>query len=507
MRRQLLCLVLTTCTFFQSAMADPGSAVALSPANGAQHVEIDTPASTPAGTTFMIPGGWTMTMKGRVVVLSPPEPDLTFALIDVEAKDADAAVAAGWAAFDPGFKRPLWTSEPYPPPGFGWDEHIYFGYEVSPSEKLMVNAYAWRAGKNWLVEMLQTSEATEEKRDGPFRLAMSSVRPKGYKPASPADETPGVIDSPAYTRAQHLVEVERGRRLNLYCTGKGSPTVVFDAGLDDVTATWALVQPVIAAHTQACSYDRAGFGFSDPGRRAGDSANIVDDLHRLLVAASIKPPYVLVGHSFGGMNVRLYADTYPTDVVGMVLVDSAEEDWMENLWKLGRKQQTFEQFQAAYDNQWDSQRECVKAAASGFVEGTDLYKHCVHEPDPTFSKAINAAYLKVFLSPAYQQALLSEDENIRTASADQVRAARRWFGAMPLIVLTSSPRKPGPSETPEYRAALNRLNAVLADQFAALSSRGVVRPVPNSTHTIQMTQPGAVNDAILEVLGEASQQK
>lgn len=123
------------------------------------------------------------------------------------------------------------------------------------------------------------------------------------------------------------------------------------------------------------------------------------------------------------------------------------------------------------------------------------------------NKESNDAYLKVFLSPAYQQAVLSEDESVRAASSDQVRAATRWFGAMPLIVLTSSPKKPRAGETPEFRAALNRLNAVLADQFAALSTRGVVRPVPNSTHTIQMTQPDAVNDAILEVLGEATQQK
>lgn len=377
MRRQLLYLVLTIWTFSPSAMADAGSAAALSPANGAQHIEVGTPASTPAGTTFTIPGGWTMTMKGHVVVLSPPEPDLKFALIDVEAKDAAAAVAAGWAAFDRGFKRPLRISEPYPPPGFGWEEHTYFGYEVSPNEKLVVNAYAWRAGKNWLVGMLQTSEATEEKRDGPFRLAMSSVRPKGYKPEVFSGRPAHPI---AFARAQRLVEVEPGRRLNLYCTGKGSPTVVFDAGLGDVTATWVLVQPVIAAHSQACSYDRAGLGFSDPGRRAGDSANIVDDLHRLLVAVSIKPPYILVGHSYGGMNVRLYADTYPAEVVGMVLVDSAEEDWNKSLWKLGQKQETFEEFQAQYDAGLEPQRECVKTASTGFVEGTELYKRCIDEP-------------------------------------------------------------------------------------------------------------------------------
>ncbi|HEY2346269.1 MAG TPA: serine hydrolase domain-containing protein [Xanthomonadaceae bacterium] len=181
MRVQLLCLALVLWICSPTAAADPTSAAAPSPAKGAQHREAGTPASTPAGTTFTIPDGWTMTMKGRVVVLSPAEPDLEYALIDVEAKDAAAAVAAGWADFAPGFKRPLRVSEPNPPL-FGWEERVFFDYEVSPNEKLVVHAYAWRAGKNWLVGMLQSSLATEEKRAGPFSLVHFSERPKGYRP-------------------------------------------------------------------------------------------------------------------------------------------------------------------------------------------------------------------------------------------------------------------------------------------------------------------------------------
>lgn len=127
-----------------------------------------------------------------------------------------------------------------------------------------------------------------------------------------ADEISKVIDDPAYTHAQRLVEVESGRKLNLYCLGEEAPTVVFVSGLADDTSAWARVQPAIAAHTRVCSYDRAGLGYSDAGRRPADSANIVDDLHRLLNAASIRSPYILVGHSMGGMHVRLYADSYPS---------------------------------------------------------------------------------------------------------------------------------------------------------------------------------------------------
>ncbi len=324
-------------------------------------------------------------------------------------------------------------------------------------------------------------------------------------PAVAAEIKSVVIDNPAYTHAQRLVEVEPGRKLNLYCTGKGSPTVVFDSGLTDETDVWALVQPAIAAHTQACSYDRAGSGYSDAGRRAGTSANIVDDLHRLLVAAAIKPPYIMVGHSYGGMNVRMYADTYPAEVIGIVLVDSSSEDWNESFWKLDPKQQTFVQFHAESEPGWQAQRECVKAASVGFVEGTNLYKQCVPAPDPHFSDAINAGYLKVHLSLGYQQASLTELESVHDASADQLRATRRWFGPMPLIVLIASPgTTPGANETQSHRDAANRIHPFLADRMAALSTRGVVRPVPNSTHNIQMSQPDAVIAAILEVLQAAT---
>ncbi len=315
-----------------------------------------------------------------------------------------------------------------------------------------------------------------------------------------------VIADAAYTHPQRLVEVEPGRRLNLYCIGKGSPTVVFDSGLTDETDVWALVQPAIAAYTQACSYDRAGSGYSDPGQRAGTSANSVDDLHRLLVAAAIKPPYVLVGHSYGGMNVRLYADLHRDEVAGMVLIDPSEEDWVQSVWRLDPNQRTYAQkHHDELEPFWKGLRECVKAAKAGFVEGTELYKRCVPDSDPRFSDAINAAYLKVHLTPAYQQATLTENLSIHDASSDQVRAARRWYGAMPLIVLASSPRtKLRPDETVEHMDAVNRVHLFLFDQMALQSSRGIVRVVPDSEHNIQMTQPQAVIDAVLEVLQAAT---
>ncbi len=145
-----------------------------------ERLEKDAPRSTPGGATFTAPAGWAMTTKGSMVVLEPPETDSHVAIVDVTAaKDADAAVAAAWAAFEPGFKRPLKISLPQDPRN-GWDERRAYQYETSPNERAVVGAYAWRAGAAWTVVLLQGTEPTFEKRGAPLSLAVQSLRPKGY---------------------------------------------------------------------------------------------------------------------------------------------------------------------------------------------------------------------------------------------------------------------------------------------------------------------------------------
>jgi pimeloyl-ACP methyl ester carboxylesterase len=114
-------------------------------------------------------------------------------------------------------------------------------------------------------------------------------------------------------------------RLHIHCVGEGSPTVVLDAGLGGFSLDWSLVQPELAATTRVCAYDRAGYGWSDPSPQSRTPGQIVEELHTLLLNAGIEGPYMLVGHSAAGKHVRLYADRYPHDVVGMVLVDARHE--------------------------------------------------------------------------------------------------------------------------------------------------------------------------------------
>jgi len=118
-----------------------------------------------------------------------------------------------------------------------------------------------------------------------------------------------------------------GFRLNLRCEGEGSPVVVLDSGAGDTLGAWDWVVPGVKKLTRVCAYDRAGLGRSERGPSPRNSERIVAELHQLLVRARIPPPYVLVGHSFGGLNVRLYAARHPKETAALVLVDATPEDY------------------------------------------------------------------------------------------------------------------------------------------------------------------------------------
>jgi pimeloyl-ACP methyl ester carboxylesterase len=121
------------------------------------------------------------------------------------------------------------------------------------------------------------------------------------------------------------------RKLHIHCTGTGSPTVVVENGGAAFSFDWALVQSEVARFTRICTYDRAGYAWSDPGPEFDTFDQATHDLHLLLTNADVRGPYVLVGHSLGGMLIRFYQAKYPNDVVGMVLVDSSHEDCLQHV--------------------------------------------------------------------------------------------------------------------------------------------------------------------------------
>jgi len=116
-----------------------------------------------------------------------------------------------------------------------------------------------------------------------------------------------------------------GHKLHVHCTGKGSPTVVVENGLGDYSFDWILVQEKVASFTRICTYDRAGYGWSDTGPKPRTFAQINLELHDALTKLGESGPFLLVGHSYGGPVARNFALTYPQEVVGMVFVDSAHE--------------------------------------------------------------------------------------------------------------------------------------------------------------------------------------
>src|SRR5947209_12962760 len=135
-------------------------------------------------------------------------------------------------------------------------------------------------------------------------------------------------DRVRYPAPGRMVEIDGGRRLHIHVTGAGSPVVVLEAGIAATSISWALVQPEVARFTTVCSYDRGGLGWSDATPAPRTPSTIARELHLLLERAGLPRPYLLVGHSFGGLVVQRFAALYPDDVCGLVLVDPlAASEW------------------------------------------------------------------------------------------------------------------------------------------------------------------------------------
>jgi CubicO group peptidase (beta-lactamase class C family) len=204
-------------------------------ASAIERVSADTPKATAAGATFTMPKDWGLTAKGPLTVLDPPETDSHLALFDADAKnakDADAAVAAAWAAYRPDAKRPLKLATPQAARN-GWEERRTYEYETSPNERATVFALAMRAGTGWVVAIADASDPTFEKRGSQFSLVLNSLRPKGYQRESFAGKRAHPIDAKMIAALQDFLAAGMkatdtpGVGFSLIDGGK----VVFEGGL------------------------------------------------------------------------------------------------------------------------------------------------------------------------------------------------------------------------------------------------------------------------------------
>lgn len=305
----------------------------------------------------------------------------------------------------------------------------------------------------------------------------------------------GVIAPPG-----QLVDVG-GFRLHMHCAGEGSPAIVLDAALGGSSLSWSLVQPELAKVTRACSYDRAGFGWSDAGPMPRTAGRAADELRTMLDRAGVLPPYVLVGHSFGGLVALIFAQRFRKDTGGLVLVDPAHaEDWVKPAPKeqvridRGVRLCRYGAISARLGvarvvaalvslGQLTLARGLVAVASRGGLSRQD---EGILAPIWKLPPDVRPVLSQFWTKPKFFEALGSQIESICVSAAQVLDATAGGFGDLPLVTISST--DPG-----SYRLRQQ-------DALAALSTRGRHIVASNSGHWIPLDQPGAVIDAVNEVL-------
>jgi pimeloyl-ACP methyl ester carboxylesterase len=284
------------------------------------------------------------------------------------------------------------------------------------------------------------------------------------------------VPSTFYAAPTSLVSLRDGRKLAFSCMGRGSPVVLLSAGAGDSSAGWATVQGEIAKTTRVCAWDRPGFGHSDPSPNM-DSGHLVQDLSDGLRAARIPSPYVIVGHSLGGFETRLFADLYRHKVVGMVLVDASLEHQSARIDAVSPYIKKVQQAQMA------ALHGCLDAKKHGeLTPGSVLLARCAGAPG---------------------EPLVNLIDTMDALSSEQLDKARISYGSMPLIVLSHGVSDSIGGTPPNETAAVNALWERMQGEQAALSAAGERRIVEGAGHFIQNDKPQAVIDAVNSVVAKA----
>lgn len=296
------------------------------------------------------------------------------------------------------------------------------------------------------------------------------------------------IDKGTYPPPGKMVDVG-GYRLHIQCTGQGGPTVVFDAGMGCNSLEWGLVQPAVSKFTQACSYDRAGNGWSDESPLERTSQNIVDELHTLLKNAKIPGPYILVGHSFGGPNVLLYANQYPDEVAGVVLVDSSHEDQLDKMPPMPEPSENMALFLTYF------------GGIRLMYAYLPAYKTLLEKSLEMFPDTIKAAYPATTVTNSALRTIFKETA-LLDKSLKQLKATGAKLENKPLIVITAGKiLKAEEVGLPEEQ--VNQINKVWKDlqlDLVAKSTKGKQIIAENSGHMITREQPEIIVQAIQEVI-------
>jgi len=267
--------------------------------------------------------------------------------------------------------------------------------------------------------------------------------------------------------------------MHIYCTGEGSPAVILDSGLGDSYISWRKVQPQIASFTRVCSYDRAGIGYSSPSPGPRTSQTIAEELNALLHAAGIPTPYVLVGHSMGGYDVRVFASSYRNEVVGMVLVDASHPD----------QDKRFPPELKNMEGTWQREAEFLELMMPFGIPR--LIGLC---DDGPVQRAVECNFHTAREGLAELKAF--------PVSASET-AATGTLGDLPLAVLSHDPEKPSAELPPDLSQPTNEAWEKMQKELAHLSTRGTQTIAKNSSHYIQIDRPDVVVEAVRNVVGQA----
>lgn len=283
----------------------------------------------------------------------------------------------------------------------------------------------------------------------------------------------GSVDiSQLWTPPGKLINVGT-HRLHIYCQGEkdDNPTVIIDSGLGGFSLEWRKIQNKLSGQYQICSYDRAGYGWSDPGPFPRTTSTIVTELKDLLEGADVSPPYVLIGHSFGGYNMMYFAKTFPDDVAGLVLIDSSHPEQAN--W-----------FPSVYPDLPHGRRR------SRYVSTPKLPRNFPADYRETAYHLMSAKKAR--------NAMRFESMNFEI-SGNQV-ARINTFPEIPLVVLTRGERAwPRNQEGEKLETIWTRLQ----NELASLSGNSTHVVADFSGHFIHLDQPILVEDAIRRIVDKA----
>jgi len=273
-------------------------------------------------------------------------------------------------------------------------------------------------------------------------------------------------DADSFHRPGRLIDVG-GYRLHLYCVGTGGPTVVLEHGHQATYLDWYRVQPQLAKFIRVCSYDRAGYGWSEQSPNARVPSVMADELHKLLAAAGETPPYILVGHSYGAINVVMFARRFPQDVAGLILVDGSHPEALARLSLRNRIWLRMMQFTSPFGlPRWRGW--CGGGPAETAAEKTAL--DC---------------------RPTFYETIIRENRGMSQAAAEMRPISP--LGNLPLIVIA---RDPAIGHDPQAEVRHNEEER----EFAKLSTNSRFMVAERSAHDIPLARPDVIVDAVQSLL-------